>query len=129
MMSVFTGRSYELMEKMLRVYVYQDGEKPIFHQPILDGIYASEGWFMKHMEANENFVTKDPGKAHLFYLPFSSRLLELTLYVRHSHSRTNLIEYMRNYAGMIAAKYHFWNRTGGADHFVAACHDWVYFSA
>ncbi|KAG6772679.1 hypothetical protein POTOM_024097 [Populus tomentosa] len=73
-------RSYELMEKMLRVYVYQDGEKPIFHQPILDGIYASEGWFMKHMEANENFVTKDPGKAHLFYLPFSSRLLELTLY-------------------------------------------------
>eukprot|EP00258_Populus_trichocarpa_P044367 XP_024460386.1 probable glycosyltransferase At3g07620 isoform X1 [Populus trichocarpa] len=118
-------RSYELMEKMLKVYVYQDGEKPIFHQPILDGIYASEGWFMKHMEANENFVTKDPGKAHLFYLPFSSRLLELTLYVRHSHSRTNLIEYMRNYAGMIAAKYHFWNRTGGADHFVAACHDWA----
>lgn len=118
-------RSYELMEKMLKVYVYQDGEKPIFHQPILDGIYASEGWFMKHMEANENFVTKDPGKAHLFYLPFSSRLLELTLYVRHSHSRTNLIKYMRNYAGMIAAKYHFWNRTGGADHFVAACHDWA----
>ena len=79
--------------------------------------------------ANENFVTKDPGKAHLFYLPFSSRLLELTLYVRNSHSRTNLIEYMRNYADMIAAKYHFLNRTGGADHFVAACHDWVYFSA
>ncbi|KAJ6743551.1 EXOSTOSIN HEPARAN SULFATE GLYCOSYLTRANSFERASE -RELATED [Salix viminalis] len=118
-------RSYELMEKMLKVYVYQDGEKPIFHQPILDGIYASEGWFMKHMEANENFVTEDPGKAHLFYLPFSSRLLELTLYVRNSHSRTNLIEYMRNYADMIAAKYHFWNRTGGADHFVAACHDWA----
>ncbi|KAG5244255.1 glycosyltransferase [Salix suchowensis] len=118
-------RSYELMEKMLKVYVYQDGEKPIFHQPILDGIYASEGWFMKHMEANENFITKDPGKAHLFYLPFSSRLLELTLYVRNSHSRTNLIEYMRNYADMIAAKYHFWNRTGGADHFVAACHDWA----
>ncbi|CAK7353214.1 unnamed protein product [Dovyalis caffra] len=120
-----TGRSYELMEKMLKVYVYQDGEKPIFHQPILDGIYASEGWFMMHMEANKNFVSKDPGKAHLFYLPFSSRLLELTLYVRHSHSRTNLIEYMRNYADMIAAKYSFWNRTGGADHFVAACHDWA----
>ncbi|KAJ6361522.1 hypothetical protein OIU78_002034 [Salix suchowensis] len=32
---------------------------------------------------------------------------------------------MRNYADMIAAKYHFWNRTGGADHFVAACHDWA----
>ncbi|KAJ4850594.1 hypothetical protein Tsubulata_938939 [Turnera subulata] len=118
-------RSYELMESMLKVYVYQDGEKPIFHQPILDGIYSSEGWFMKHMEASKKFVTKDPKKAHLFYFPFSSRLLEETLYVRHSHSRNNLIEYMKNYVNMMAAKYPFWNRTDGTDHFLAACHDWA----
>ncbi|KAF2304422.1 hypothetical protein GH714_030943 [Hevea brasiliensis] len=118
-------RSYELMEDMLKVFIYQDGEKPIFHQPILEGIYASEGWFMKLMETNKKFVTKDPREAHLFYIPYSSRLLELTLYVRKSHSRTNLIEYMKNYVDMIAANYSFWNRTGGADHFVAACHDWA----
>ncbi|RDX61150.1 putative glycosyltransferase, partial [Mucuna pruriens] len=118
-------RSYELMEKMLKVYIYQDGDRPIFHEPLLDGIYASEGWFMKLMEANKQFVTGDPGKAHLFYIPFSSRLLQLTLYVRNSHKRSNLIEYMKNYVDMIAGKYPFWNRTSGADHFVVACHDWA----
>ncbi|KAK7351490.1 hypothetical protein VNO77_10993 [Canavalia gladiata] len=118
-------RSYELMEKMLKVYIYQDGDRPIFHEPLLDGIYASEGWFMKSMEANKQFVTGVPGKAHLFYIPFSSRLLQQTLYVRNSHKRSNLIEYMKNYVDMIAGKYPFWNRTSGADHFVVACHDWA----
>ncbi|KAJ1437986.1 Exostosin-like [Sesbania bispinosa] len=82
-------RSYELMEHTLKVYIYKDGDKPIFHQPILKGLYASEGWFMKLMEENKHFVVKDPAKAHLFYMPFSSR------------------------------------RTGGADHFLVACHDWA----
>ncbi|KAA8525260.1 hypothetical protein F0562_007115 [Nyssa sinensis] len=118
-------RSYELMENMLKVYIYKEGEKPIFHQSILEGIYAAEGWFLKLLEANKQFVTENPIKAHLFYLPFSSRLLELTLYVRHSHSRDNLIQYMKNYVDMLAAKYPFWNRTDGADHFVTACHDWA----
>ncbi|XVF48556.1 hypothetical protein PTKIN_Ptkin03bG0200000 [Pterospermum kingtungense] len=118
-------RSYELMENMLKVYVYQEGEKPIFHEGILEGIYASEGWFIKLLEANKKFVTKDPQKAHLFFIPFSSRLLELTLYVKHSHSRSNLIKYMKNYVDMIAAKHPFWNRSRGADHFLVACHDWA----
>ncbi|XP_021276435.1 uncharacterized protein LOC110410860 isoform X3 [Herrania umbratica] len=52
-------RSYELMENILKVYIYQEGEKPIFHQGILE------------------------------------------------------------------AKHPFWNRTGGADHFLVACHDWA----
>ncbi|KHN18171.1 Putative glycosyltransferase [Glycine soja] len=46
-------RSYELMENMLKVCIYQDEDRPIFHEPLLDGIYASEGWFMKLMEANK----------------------------------------------------------------------------
>ncbi|OMP02108.1 Exostosin-like protein [Corchorus capsularis] len=118
-------RSYELMESLLKVYIYQEGEKPIFHEGILEGIYAAEGWFIKLLEANKKFVTEEPQKAHLFFLPFSSRLLELTVYVRNSHSRTNLIQYMRNYVDMIAAKHPFWNRTDGADHFLVACHDWA----
>ncbi|KAK3015951.1 hypothetical protein RJ639_007328 [Escallonia herrerae] len=118
-------RSYELMDNMLKVYIYKEGEKPIFHQSILEGIYACEGWFLKLLEANKQFVTEDPGQAHLFYLPFSSRLLQLTRYVRNSHSRDNLIQYMKNYVDMLTSKYPFWNRTGGADHFLAACHDWA----
>ncbi|KAJ0687416.1 putative xylogalacturonan beta-1,3-xylosyltransferase [Helianthus annuus] len=118
-------RSYEIMEQMLKVYIYKDGEKPIFHDWILEGIYACEGWFLKLMEANKQFVTEDPTEAHLFYIPFSSRLLQQTLYVRHSHSRDNLIQFMKNHTEMLMTKYPFWNRTNGSDHFLAACHDWV----
>ncbi|XP_027330758.1 probable glycosyltransferase At5g03795 [Abrus precatorius] len=118
-------RSYELMEKFLKVYVYREGARPILHSPFFTGIYASEGWFMRLMEANKRFVTEDPKKAHLFYLPFSSRKLEEALYVEGSHSHKNLIQYLHNYVDMIAAKYPFWNRTGGADHFLVGCHDWA----
>ncbi|CAH8277238.1 unnamed protein product [Arabidopsis lyrata] len=78
-------RSYDLMERKLKVYVYKEGGKPIFHKPLPRGIYASEGWFMKLMESNKKFV---------------------------------------EYVDLIAGKYKFWNRTGGADHFIVACHDW-----
>ncbi|KAL0311958.1 UNVERIFIED_CONTAM: putative glycosyltransferase [Sesamum radiatum] len=118
-------RSYELMEQTLKVYIYAEGERPIFHQPPLKGIYASEGWFMKQLKSNKRFITKNPKKAHLFYLPFSSRMLEVTLYVPNSHDRKSLIEHLSNYVEMITTKYHFWNRTAGADHFLVACHDWA----
>lgn len=121
--SVFK-RSYELMETILKVYIYPDGDKPIFHQPHLYGIYASEGWFMKFMEESREFVTRDPEKAHLFYLPYSARQLELAVYVPNSHNLRPLSIFMRDYANMIAAKYPYWNRTHGRDHFLVACHDW-----
>lgn len=113
------------MERTLKIYIYKDGSKPIFHQPILKGLYASEGWFMKLMEQNRLFVVMDPAKAHLFYMPFSSRMLEFSLYVRNSHNRTNLRQYLKDYTDQISAKYRYFNRTGGADHFLVACHDWV----
>ncbi|KAK2995013.1 hypothetical protein RJ640_012253, partial [Escallonia rubra] len=118
-------RSYELMEQTLKVYIYREGERPIFHLPVLKGIYASEGWFMKQLKTNKHYVTKNPRNAHLFYLPFSSRMLEETLYVPGSHSRKNLVQHLKNYLDMIVSRYPFWNRTGGADHFLVACHDWV----
>ncbi|KAJ6799460.1 putative glycosyltransferase [Iris pallida] len=118
-------RSYELMERTLKVYVYKEGQKPIFHEPLLRGIYASEGWFMKQMESNKQYTVRNPKKAHLFYMPFSSRLLQFALYVRNSHSRKNMEQHLSNYVDSIASKYPFWNRTGGADHFLAACHDWA----
>ncbi|KAL9677462.1 hypothetical protein QQ045_005693 [Rhodiola kirilowii] len=118
-------RSYEQMEQILKVYIYREGKSPVFHRPPLKGIYASEGWFMKHMEANKKFVTKDPAKAHLFYIPFSSRQLEESLYVQNSHSMDNLIAFLNDYLNTIMGRYPYWNRTGGSDHFVVACHDWA----
>lgn len=118
-------RSYELMEKTLKVYIYKEGERPVLHTPVLRGLYASEGWFMMQLEANKKFVIKNPREAHLFYLPFSSRMLEEALYVPDSHNRKPLVKYLMDYLDMIAGKYPYWNRTGGADHFLVACHDWA----
>jgi len=115
-------RSYELMERKLKVFIYREGAKPIFHQPKMRGIYASEGWFMKLMEGNKRFIVKDPRKAHLFYLPFSSQILRATL-----PNQKQMEQYLEKYVELIAGKYRFWNRTDGADHFLVACHDWVCF--
>ncbi|XWS43486.1 hypothetical protein CRYUN_Cryun16bG0108400 [Craigia yunnanensis] len=63
------------------------------------------------MDVDSKFRTKDPEKAHVFYLPFSVAMVD---YVSH-----------------VAQKYPYWNRSLGADHFMLACHDWVtvyYFS-
>ncbi|KAL9671324.1 hypothetical protein QQ045_008892 [Rhodiola kirilowii] len=117
-------RSYELMELILKVYIYPDGRKPICHQPHLRGIYASEGWFMKLMHENRQFSTKDPEEAHLFYLPYSARQLQQALYVPDSHNLRPLSVYLRDFVKFLAAKYPFWNRTHGSDHFLVACHDW-----
>ncbi|XP_019184939.1 PREDICTED: probable glycosyltransferase At5g03795 isoform X2 [Ipomoea nil] len=118
-------RSYELMEQTLKVYVYAEGKRPIFHTPVLKGIYASEGWFMKVLKSSKQFVTKNPKKAHLFYLPFSSRMLEETLYVPDSHNRKPLVKCLSDYLNVLIRKHDFWNRTIGADHFLVACHDWA----
>ncbi|KAJ8750739.1 hypothetical protein K2173_015920 [Erythroxylum novogranatense] len=122
--SVFK-RSYELMERILKVYIYKEGKKPIFHQPKMRGIYASEGWFMKLMEGSKKFVVKDPKKAHLFYLPFSSNELRRALFGQEFQSPKDLEQYLNNYVGLIAKKYSSWNRTRGADHFLVGCHDWA----
>ncbi|KAF7131495.1 hypothetical protein RHSIM_Rhsim09G0172600 [Rhododendron simsii] len=95
------GWSYELMELILKVYIYQDGERPIFHEPNLQGIYSSEGWFMKLMEENRQFVTRDPEKAHLFYLPYSARQLQMALYgpytlTKHEELTKNTIKALCN---------------------------------
>ncbi|XP_074273778.1 putative glycosyltransferase At3g07620 [Silene latifolia] len=113
--------SYELMTRILKIYVYKEGETPIFHEPRVRGIYAAEGWFMKLVEKSKQFVVRDPKKAHLFYLPFSSNSLRSTL---HDHSMKDLERYLSGYVDIIKKKHRFWNRTNGADHFLVACHDW-----
>ncbi|KAK6941478.1 Exostosin, GT47 domain, partial [Dillenia turbinata] len=118
-------RSYELMERMLKIYVYKEGEKPIFHQPKLRGIYSSEGWFMKLLERNKQFTVRDPKKAHLFYLPFSLAILRSVLSEQNSTTMKDVEKYLTDYMDLIARKYRFWKRASGADHFLVACHDWA----
>lgn len=72
------------MENMLKVYIYQDGDRPIFHEPLLDGIYASEGWFMKLMEANK-LSLETLGRLTCFtYLSVQDCCSKLSMYVIHT---------------------------------------------
>lgn len=114
------------MEQTLKVYIYNEGKRPVFFQPRLTGIYASEVWCIKLLQESKQFVTTNPTQAHLFYLPFSSQILEETVHVPNSHIFDKLKQYLRNFANMIKTRYSFWNRTSGADHFLGACHDWVW---
>ena len=93
------------MEQVLKIYVYKEGKKPIFHQPDPTGIYAGEGWFMELIEKSNHFSVDDPKNAHLYFLPFSSTTLRWTLYDEKSHNTRNLENYLKDYVHLIKNKY------------------------
>ncbi|XP_057959400.1 probable glycosyltransferase At5g03795 [Malania oleifera] len=117
-------RSYLEMEKQLKVFVYEEGEPPVFHNGPCKSIYSMEGTFIHKMEINSQFRTRDPRKAHVFFLPFSVTMLVQFVYVRNSHDFSPIKQTVVDYVNVIAEKYPFWNRSLGADHFMLACHDW-----
>ncbi|CAI0552167.1 unnamed protein product [Linum tenue] len=66
--------SYTEMERLFRVYVYKEGEPPIFHDGPCRSIYSSEGRFIHEMEKGKGknmYVTEDPDEAMVYFLPFS----------------------------------------------------------
>ncbi|GKV41221.1 hypothetical protein SLEP1_g48787 [Rubroshorea leprosula] len=64
-------RSYLEMEKLFKVYVYEEGEPPIFHQGPCRSIYSTEGRFIHELEKGTSCRTKDPDQALVYFLPFS----------------------------------------------------------
>lgn len=116
-------RDYVEMNKSLNIYVYPHGKTDPFANVLLPvssepgGNYASESYFKKAL-FKSHFLTKDPSKADLFYLPFSIASLRHDKRVGVGGIKT----YIRNYIRNISRAYPFWNRTGGADHFYVACH-------
>lgn len=121
--SVF-HRSYLEMEKRFKVYVYEEGEPPIFHNGPCKSIYAMEGNFIFQMETTK-FRTRDPAKAHIFFLPMSSTMMVRFILDRNSRDHWGPMKRtVKDYVNLVASKYPFWNRSLGADHFIVACHDW-----
>ncbi|XWS42690.1 hypothetical protein CRYUN_Cryun16bG0035700 [Craigia yunnanensis] len=114
---------YRQMNKSLKIYVYPHRKNDPFAHALLPvdfepgGNYASESYFKKAL-MKSHFITKDPTKADLFFLPFSIARL------RHDpRIGTGGIQYfIRDYIFNISRKYPYWNHTGGADHFYVACH-------
>ncbi|XVF06610.1 hypothetical protein REPUB_Repub06bG0064100 [Reevesia pubescens] len=114
---------YREMNRSFKIYVYPCRKNDPFAHALLPvdfepgGNYASESYFKKAL-MKSHFITKDPTKADLFFLPFSIARL------RHDRRvGTGGIQYfIRDYISNISRKYPYWNRTGGADHFYVACH-------
>ncbi|PRQ22076.1 putative xylogalacturonan beta-1,3-xylosyltransferase [Rosa chinensis] len=117
-------RSYIEMEKQFKVFVYGEGELPLFHNGPCKSIYSMEGNFIHELEVNKQFRTLDPDKAHVYFLPFSVTMLVKYVYVPNSHDFGPIKQTVRDYANLISTKYPFWNRGLAADHFMVACHDW-----
>ncbi|XP_071908572.1 probable glycosyltransferase At3g07620 [Coffea arabica] len=118
----FVG-NYGQMNRSLKIYVYSHRSDDPFANILLPvnfepgGNYASESYFKKVLMIS-HFITKDPSKADLFFLPFSIARL------RHDPrvGIRGIQDFIRNYISNISHEYPYWNRSGGADHFYVACH-------
>ncbi|KAJ4979725.1 hypothetical protein NE237_010505 [Protea cynaroides] len=117
-------RSYMEMEKRFKVFIYEEGEPPLFHNGPCKSIYSMEGNFIHRMEMDSQFRTRDPEKAHVFFLPFSVTMMVRFVYVSDSHDIGPIKKTIVDYIDVISTKYPFWNRSLGADHFMLSCHDW-----
>jgi hypothetical protein len=113
------------MEKGFKVFIYEDGDPPIFHYGTTKNTYAIEGYFLLALEASR-FRTTDPNKAHVYFLPMSILMITQYVFVRETHEWSGMkhtaFDYVNN---VIARKYPYWNRSLGADHSIICCHDWV----
>ncbi|XP_041024931.1 probable glycosyltransferase At5g03795 isoform X1 [Juglans microcarpa x Juglans regia] len=117
-------RSYLEMEKQFKIFVYEEGQPPLFHNGPCKSIYSTEGYFIHGIEMNEQFRTRDPDKAHVFLLPFSVTMLVRYVYVRDSHDFSPIKQTVTDYVNLVARKYPYWNRSLASDHFMLSCHDW-----
>ncbi|EOY10573.1 Exostosin family protein isoform 2 [Theobroma cacao] len=114
---------YKEMNNSFKIYVYPVKRNDPFAHALLPvdfepgGNYASESYFKKAL-MKSHFITKDPTKADLFFLPFSIARL------RHDRriGTGGIQDFIRDYIFNISQKYPYWNRSGGADHFYVACH-------
>ena len=115
------------MEKLFKIYVYEEGEPPIFHNGPCRSIYSSEGTFIYELEKGKLYRTSDPDEALVYFLPFSVVMMVKYLYVPNSHDQHKhaMRRAVVDYINVISNKYPFWNRSLGSDHFMLSCHDWV----
>ncbi|XP_060958816.1 probable glycosyltransferase At3g07620 isoform X1 [Cannabis sativa] len=116
--------SYLLMEKLFKIFVYEEGEPPIFHNGPCKNIYSTEGVFLSLMEKETHFRTWDADKAHVYFLPFSVAMIVEYLFDPIIRDKAVLERTVADYVHIISHKYPFWNRSLGADHFILSCHDW-----
>ncbi|XP_027079061.2 probable glycosyltransferase At5g03795 isoform X1 [Coffea arabica] len=111
--------NYAEMERKFKVYIYRDGDPKTYYQTPrkLTGKYASEGYFFQNIRESR-FITDDPDKADLFFIPISCHKMRGL-----ATSYENMTVIVKEYVESLIAKYPYWNRTLGADHFFVVCQD------
>ncbi|XP_020201970.1 probable glycosyltransferase At5g03795 [Cajanus cajan] len=118
-------RSYLEMERLFKIFVYEEGEPPMFHDGPSKDIYASEGRIIHEMEKGRYYRTYDPDEAFVYYLPFSVVMIVEHVYDRGSNYNVDPIGLVvKDYIHIVSHKHSFWNRSMGHDHFMLSCHDW-----
>ncbi|XP_068638226.1 probable glycosyltransferase At5g11130 [Aristolochia californica] len=121
-------QSYIEMEKRFKVWAYREGEPPLVHDGPVNNIYSTEGQFIDEMDVSRSspFAARHPDQAHAFFIPFSvSKVISFVYKPVTDYSRERLQRLVRDYLGVVSSKYHYWNRSNGADHFLVSCHDWA----
>lgn len=113
------------MEKVFKIFVYEEGEPPLFHNGLCKNIYSTEGSFINEMEKGRYYRTNDPNEAFVYFLPFSVVMMVEYLYADGSSDRSSIGLSVKDYVQIISHKHPFWNRSLGYDHFMLSCHDWV----
>ncbi|KAI9178054.1 hypothetical protein LWI28_022159 [Acer negundo] len=113
------------MEKRFKIYVYEEGELPLFHDGPCNDIYSLEGPLFRDLEFYNIYQTKDFDEALVFFLPFSAVKLVQYLYVPGDYKIPDIGRTVVDYIKTISIKYPFWNQSLGIDHFMLACHDWI----
>ncbi|XP_010552074.1 PREDICTED: probable glycosyltransferase At3g07620 [Tarenaya hassleriana] len=118
-------RSYLLMEKLFKIYVYEEGEPPMFHYGLCKNIYSMEGLFLNFMENDVvRYRTLDPDEAHVYFLPFSVVMILQHLFDPVFRDKGVLERVIVDYIRVVSTKYPYWNTSDGFDHFMLSCHDW-----
>ncbi|OUZ99839.1 Exostosin-like [Macleaya cordata] len=119
-------QSHIEMERRFKVWTYSEGELPLVHEGPVNNIYSTEGQFIDEMESEKSpFLAQHPDQAHVFFLPISvARVRRFVFKPEPFLPRNRLNRFVTDYIKVISSKYPYWNRSGGADHFMVSCHDW-----
>ncbi|KAK6945154.1 Exostosin, GT47 domain [Dillenia turbinata] len=119
-------QSHIEMRNRFKVWVYKEGEAPLVHSGPMHDIYSIEGHFIDEMESGRSsFIASHPDEAHAFFLPVSvASIIDYVYMPITTYARDQLQRVVADYIRLVADKYPYWNRSGGADHFLVACHDW-----
>ncbi|GBG72304.1 hypothetical protein CBR_g11233 [Chara braunii] len=113
------------MEEKFKVYVYKDGDEPLVHTGPCKQIYAIDGLFQNELQRETNkFVTKDPARADLFFVPYNPTNAVDLLFEPGSHSYAPMVEFVKDYISHIQSQHPYFNQSNGTDHFMLSCHDW-----